>query len=384
MLAKQLVKEEERPHRDEMNLIEFPIGVIADRVPLDPMTGKEQSEICFERNITESGIVKIQKWIVKGDRELPRGYDLDVFTALMTLLGHRDFQDRLISLGSAYRILRSSGKSDGGEQYQRFRKAIDRLYGVSFKTYNAIYDPAKKCRLAEYEFRFISSYRLKETDDPRAPRGFVRVSEEFHDLLKLGYLKLTDINRYWRLTGTYTRRLFQYLDKHRAWSLRDQSGRFEINGYLLAKKLGTLDQTLQSYRPAKLRDVMGPHLDALKADSYLADYRWKKEGKGRAPVCLEVTYTPNPSREQAPLGEKEAEAIARLGRELGEPESRAYHERVVIELGATRALSILGEVLARAESNRQTHRGKLFTYLAQQARGIRPAARVPARAPRRP
>ena len=125
---------------------------------------------------------------------------------------------------------------------------------------------------------------------------------------------------------------------------------------------------------------MRPHLDALKADGYLANHRWKKEGKGRAPVYLEVTYTPDPSQQHAPLSEREAETIVRLGRELGEPESRAYHERVVTELGTTRALAILGEVLARAEANPQTHRGKLFTYLAQQARGVRRAPRTPARA----
>ena len=190
-----------------------------------------------------------------------------------------------------------------------------------------------------------------------------------HNLINLGYLRITDINRYWRLPTTYSRRLFQYLDKHRIRALSEQDGQLAINGYLLAKKLGTLDQTLQSYRPAKLRSVMEPHLEALRADGYLAGFRWKREGKDRAPICLEVTYTPDPPKGYVPLESREAEAVERLGRELGEPESRAYHERVVTELGATRALAILGEVIAQAETNPRTHRGKLFTFLAQKQRG---------------
>src|SRR4051794_41536703 len=84
----------------------------------------------------------------------------------MTLWSATNFEGRLISIGSAYFILQQSGKSDGGEQYARFHKAIDRLYGVSFSTLNAIYDPLAKQRYGEYEFRFISSYKLKESDVP--------------------------------------------------------------------------------------------------------------------------------------------------------------------------------------------------------------------------
>ncbi len=268
MLAKELVREEERPHRDEMNLIEYPLGLVAERVPIDPATGKEFCEIRFQRTITEGEVRKEQTWIIAGDPRkggLPRGYDLDVFTAFMTEWSKNNFQHYLVSLGSIYHILKVTGKDDKGRNYRRVTQAIQRFYGLSCETYHAIYDPTQKTRRSSLEFRIFSSVALKENDGD-VPRGFIRVTPEFHGIIKLGYLKITDINRYWRLPTTYSRRLFQYLDKHRARALREQSGCFELNGHLLAKKLGTLDQTLQSYRPAKLRDVMGPHLDALKAD----------------------------------------------------------------------------------------------------------------------
>jgi hypothetical protein len=372
-MNKKLVREEEKPHRDEMHLLEFPMGVIADRVPIDPATGLETTEIIVERTITEQGQPRQQKWIARGDPNyggLPRGFDLDVFTALMTQWGKSDFQHRIISLGSIYSILKMGGKSDQGGNYRRFHRAIDRLFGLSFEAQYSIWDPKAQHRIPRFRFKLLSSDVLKSTDGAEAPRGIVRVTEEFCHLIALGYLKCTDIERYWRLPTTYSRRLFQYLDKHRSRALRERAGRFEINGFLLAKKLGTLDQTIHSYRPAKLRDVMAPHLDALVADGYLAEYRWKREGRGRAPVVLEAAYTPTAAK--APrdrvLSDAELAAILDISRLLGEPESQPYIGHVVREIGPAKARQILTDVIARSEADPKTHKGKLFTYLSEQQR----------------
>ncbi len=202
------------------------------------------------------------------------------------------------------------------------------------------------------------------------PRGYVRLDADLQTLFQRGYLKLTDMERYWRLPTPYSRRLFQYLDKHRGRALRERGGCFTIGIYLLAKKLGTLDQTLQSYRPAKLRGILATHLDTLVSDGFLESYRFVKErGRQSEEVKhkLEVKYAPQEANRQ-PLPEREAAAVARIGLELRDALSRRYHETVVRELGAERALAIMRDVLARAEVDPKTHRGKLFTYLAQQAR----------------
>jgi hypothetical protein len=189
-----------------------------------------------------------------------------------------------------------------------------------------------------------------------------------------GYLKITDMERYWRLPSTHARRLFQYLDKHRARALRELDGRFEIDGYLLAKKLGTLDQTLQAYRPARLRDSMAPALDALVADGYLLEYRWRKEGrgqgKGKAPVRLCVTYVPDePDAQVSTLTETELAAVAEIGRLLEEPANSAYHAFAVRALGANAACRIARQVAAQAAGQaKPTHRGKLFSYLVGKER----------------
>jgi hypothetical protein len=372
MPNKKLVRKEERVHRDEMNLLEFPIGLVSDRVPIDPATGKEVTEIRFHRKIFDGAVTREQEWIVRGDPAfggLPRGYDLDIFTAIMSEWSKTSFQHRLVSLGSTYRLLLSTGKRDRPEDYQRVELGVRRWFGVSIETRHAVYDPAHRTRAEEFIIRFFSSLlRTKASGD--VPKGCVRVTDELYSLVQKGYLKLTDTERYWRLPTPYSRRLFQYLDKHRGRALRELDGRFEIDGYLLAKKLGTLDQTLQKYRPAKLHDVMSPHLEALEKDGYLAGWRWKREGKGRAAIVLEVTYRPDAAPQAPPseLSPEEAAVVELIGRELGEPDYRPYHATLVRELGPGMMRSILTDVIVQAERNPRTHKGKLFSHLVGKRR----------------
>jgi hypothetical protein len=114
------VRKEDWLHREEMNLLEFPIGLLADRVPLNPKTGLEHNTISFERTIYEDGATRQQRWVVIGQHEyggLPRGFDLDVFAALMTRWSKANFEGRLISLSSAYRVLLETlGRRPNGEE----------------------------------------------------------------------------------------------------------------------------------------------------------------------------------------------------------------------------------------------------------------------------
>ena len=90
-------------HREEMNLIEHPIGIVSDRVPINPATGREYTEICFEQEITDAGKVVAKRWVVSGEAArggLPRGFDLDVLTAIIAEWGRRTFDGHLISLQS--------------------------------------------------------------------------------------------------------------------------------------------------------------------------------------------------------------------------------------------------------------------------------------------
>lgn len=372
MQNQQRVKKEESAHRDEMNLVEFPIGVLADRVPTDPETGLEIRELILQRTIFEDSQPTEQKWIVRGHIDyggIPRGQDIDAFNALMTLWSRSDFQHRIISTGSIYSFLEMTGKSDGGLNYRRFHKSMDRLYGVMFEAYYALWNPGTQRRIPQWRFKLLSSDMPRSKEDQR-PRGLVHISEEFYTLVKQGYLKITDMERYWRLPSVGARRMFQFLDKQRRRAFEEHKGKYTINGYLLLKKLGTLDYTLKHYSANKVRSLVETMLDALIADGYLLDYCWRKEGKSRAPIQLYVTYAPDEAEAKpSPLSEREAAAVDEIGRLLDEPTNRSYHAFIVRELGADRARRLASQVLAQAErQSRRTHKGKLFSYLARKER----------------
>jgi hypothetical protein len=110
------------------------------------------------------------------------------------------------------------------------------------------------------------------------------------------------------------------------------------------------------------------------ADGYLLEYRWRKEGrrqgKGKAPVRLCVTYVPDePDAQASNLTESEFAAVAEIGRLLEEPSNSAFHAFAVRTLGAPAACRIARQVAAQAASQaKPTHRGKLFSYLAGKER----------------
>ena len=238
-----------------------------------------------------------------------------------------------------------------------------------YEAYYAIYHPVTKERIPRFRFKFIADDTLKDLDETKRPRGLLHISDAFYTLVQQGYLKVTDMERYWRLPSTYARRLFQYLDKHRARALRDEKGVFEINGYLLAKKLGTLDQTLQDCRPARLRDHMTPALDALIADGYLLEYRWRKERRGQGgkqvPVRLNVVYAPDePHSQVSTLTDRNRYGSGNWPASRGASKQHLSCLCRAHARGERVACQIARQVAFQAEDGAATtHRGKLFSYL---------------------
>jgi hypothetical protein len=330
-------------HREEMNLIEHPVGIVSDRVPINPVTGQEYTEIRFEQEITEAGKVVAKRWVVSGEVTrggLPRGFDLDVLTAIIAEWGRGNFAGHLISLQSVYSILKTAGRNTNKQEYERFEEAMNRLYGVSFDTQHAVYDPTQGRRVARMNFRLFQAWRLEREERGNRVflRGYIRATEEFRALVKRGYVKLTDTARYWRLPTTYTRQLFQYLDKHRYRAVRDNGGRFQINGYLLLRKIGTLQETVAKYRPAKVRSLLDPHLEALVKDGYLASFSWKRGRK--AHIELSIVFAQDARGE--PADDREERTARYIAAELGEEKAALLlHRSYVRRVGVDVALELL-------------------------------------------
>jgi plasmid replication initiation protein len=377
MATKQEIKQElarltKLIQRDELNIVEHVIGIAAERVPIDPATKREITSIRVERTIHEAnGITADGFWEATGDPNhggLPRGYDLDLFNAIMAVWGRGDPRQRLISDHSLYQLLQLTGRDAQTRSYRRLRAGLDRLYGLSINTYATIYDPAAQKHRTTHKFRLFSGMVLEETDEGELRRGMIRLSEEFFTLLQLRYWKITDAERYWRLPTTYTRQLFQYLDKHR-YRAREQT----FGLYHLAKRVGTADETLRRYRPAKLRDIMGPHFEELVKDGYLAEFRFaiqgRKESRGQAVVKVAFADWHPEAALNPQLSLHEMAAINTIMAELKDERSRSFYEQRALELGADALLELYDQSIAYCGEHADTDRAKHFVFMVERHRG---------------
>jgi hypothetical protein len=338
-------------HRDEKNLVEHPFGLLSERVPIDPETGREAIRIVFEQTITEDGKPYRKEWIVSGNPErggLPRGIDNDIFTAVMTQWSRSGFRDRLISLGSSYDLLTRAGRSPNKREYQRLKQGISRIFGLEIAARKAIYDPKAGKRLDEFVFKPFESMRTQEVEEKGRvyARGFLRVSETFYHLVHdIGYTKELDIERYWRLPDPGSRRAFQYFDKHRRRAILTTDGRFRVGGYPLAWKLGLFLQSDQ-IRPARLRSRVNALLDELVKDGYLLGYEWRRVNRQGSEIVVEVLFA---VADRDRLTDAEEEAASTIASRLNDEHSLGLHRRFVHELGIDRALHLAELALEKAD-----------------------------------
>src|SRR5262245_45041426 len=100
--------------RDEMNLAEFPIALLADYAP------KEQKTLHFEDG---HGRLTVTGSDAYG---LPTAADTDVIVALIYLTKQRtDFQDVKVNF-SRYELVKLLNWSDEGKSYKRLQLALNR------------------------------------------------------------------------------------------------------------------------------------------------------------------------------------------------------------------------------------------------------------------
>src|SRR3954468_24469999 len=105
--------------RDEMNLAEFPIALLADRVP------KGQKTLYFE---DQHGRLTVTGSDAYG---LPTAADADVIVALIYLTKIRNnFSDAKVNF-SRYELINLLNWQDDGKTYKRLEESLNRWVGVS-------------------------------------------------------------------------------------------------------------------------------------------------------------------------------------------------------------------------------------------------------------
>ena len=124
-----------RVGRDELNLAEYPITLLAERVPPGLKT------IAFK---DRHGKLTITGSDAHG---LPAAPDADVIVALLHLTKTRnDFTDPTVSF-SRYEVLRLLGWPDKGRHYHRLDESLNRWVGVTLYYDGCWWDNSIKCRV---------------------------------------------------------------------------------------------------------------------------------------------------------------------------------------------------------------------------------------------
>jgi hypothetical protein len=264
--------------RDEMNLAEFPIALLTDRVP----QGLKTLEFA-----TGSG-----KLIVTGSdaHGLPTAMDADVIIGLIQLTRIRNnFTDPTVGF-SRYELLRLLGWPDRGENYRRLEESLHRWVGVTLRYDEAWWDNDIKCRV-DASFHILESVviveqsvrqRLRARGRQDLPTSQFTWNRIFFRSCQADNLKRLDLEAYFALGSAVTKQMYRFLDK-RFYSRPDWT--FDLHEFAL----GHVGLS-RNYTAAKIKEKLRPAIEELEAVGFLEpmgrEERYTKVGRGRWKIAL--------------------------------------------------------------------------------------------------
>jgi hypothetical protein len=299
--------------RDEMNLAEFPITLLTERVPQGLKT------LVFEDRhgtLTVTG---------SDDYGLPAAGDSDVIVALLHLTKSRnDFVTPTVPF-TRYEVLKLLGWEDKGGNYRRLEESLRRWVGVTLRYDGNWWDNDIRCRI-DASFHILDDVTLFDQEARRTlrerqqplPLSSFTWGRKFFESCRANNLKRLDLTTYFGLKSAVSKRLYRFLDKRfhlrPDWTFDLRELAFEHVGMS------------RSYTAALLKAKLQPAIEELEAIGFLepmtpAD-RYIRTGRGAWNIRL-VRKLP------APAKVKPAEV---------EPEPTGP-ERELVERGVTRAVA---------------------------------------------
>src|SRR3954447_25156211 len=283
--------------RDELNLAEFPITLLSDRVP------KGCKTLVFEIEPRKGDTAGRKVEITGGDAYgLPTALDDEILVALIQLTKLKnDFQEPTVAF-SRYEILRLLGWQDDGRSYSRVKESIMRWTGVTLYYHNAWRDN-ESGRWVTENFHIIerSSFMDPETRRFRKNRGQEELAFSsftwnpvIFQSFQSGSLKRLDVDAYFSYSTSIAKRMYRFLDK-RFW-IKDR-WEFDLKEFAF-QHIGLSGK----YNVAQIKNKLQPALEELSqsTDERAAfieprepGERYVKVGKGR--WLIKLTRKADPS-----------------------------------------------------------------------------------------
>lgn len=208
--------------RDELNLAEFPITLLSDRVP----KGCKTLVFEIEPRDRQSGRVASRKVTITGGNAygLPTAIDDEILVALVQLTKLKnDFTSPTVPF-SRYEILKLLGWPDDGRSYRRIDESIKRWAGVTLYYDNAWWNQETRSWVSE-TFHIIERSSLIDEETKRIRRSmgqhelalsFFKWNEVIFQSFRVGSLKRLDIDAYFSYSTSIAKRMYRFLDK-RFW-----------------------------------------------------------------------------------------------------------------------------------------------------------------------
>lgn len=252
--------------RDEMNLCEFPISILATRANPGLKT------LTFQDQVLVQGKSVKRSWIITGADKfgLPTSSDEEILLGLLKLTVESGLTNRRVYF-TRYELLKTLKWSIEGRNYTRLQKGLDRLAGVRIKATNAFYDNIDKIHCTKL-FGILDSYEIVSKSGKEQQTSFFEWSEVLFTSFQSGFIKKMDLDYYLSLSSAISRRLFRYLDKH-----------FWYRNKVVVNTLNFAHEKIGISRNFKyasaLKQQLTPALEELKATGFLLNFEFVGQGR---------------------------------------------------------------------------------------------------------
>lgn len=324
--------------KDELNLAEFPIAALADRIP------DGQTTLVFEDRLDRrDGPPIVRRLTIMGTAKhgLPTSMDDEVLVGLIQLTKRwNNFTEAKVNF-SRYELIELLGWPQTGQSYRRIEEALHRWVGIVLSYENAWWDNTEKSWVDE-NFHVLDNVSLYDRERRRPARGAsstqasgsrkrgkrgnappplssFKWNEVIFRSFQSGNLKQIDLEFYLKLRLPTTKRVFRFLDKR---FYRCDRLEFDLRT-LACEHIGLS----RSYKPTELKRRLRPAIAELEQQGFLEpmveEDRYIRKARGH----WQIVFVRGP-RGRSPI-EPTAEELSELAEALA---SRGVAPRTAAEL----------------------------------------------------
>jgi hypothetical protein len=261
------------PHgRDEMNLAEFPITLLADRAPGGVKT------LVFE---DAQGRLTVTGSDAYG---LPTAADADVLIGLIQITKLRNnFAEPTVNF-TRYELLRLLDWANEGKNYRRIDESLSRWVGVSLHYDRCWWDNRSK-KYGDAKMHILDGVVILDGTTQETEGGTQQVlplssftwNKTFLESCQADNLKRLDLETYFSLRSAISKRMYRFLDKrfyHRGRVV------FDLREFAL-ERVGLSRNYIGN--AGKIKEKLQPALEELEAIGFLEplakDARFQKDGR---------------------------------------------------------------------------------------------------------